>query len=387
MQWGALIRVTCLTIFIASCVPSQGVDSTPLDIVETEQTISGTDFGNPEVGGTDFGNPEADPRDQEPTQLRLIIGQLVPQEEDRPPRDTPLEVPLNDLPIKVKIQPTMQMSIVNIKIEEMKKIRIVKVCPASTVTAVNSAQQEITARIQPDCSFEVGVPIKRAYMLNFQQKNGDLVARLVVNMKGVSKQKAVLRQHEFYVGAPAEKPVNLGQVEITALDAIPANNPGLFTDRDGDGDSDAVDTDDDNDGVPDRMERNCDLDAFIDDHHPESLCLEEDLAGRVPVLQIYPFNGQTDVDLDQQVVVRLGCKYDLSKIDFPSDLKIKRKGSLLEIDCTNVQVLAGEGIECVHVIDPFAAGYEYEIHLNEIACGGEGAEMTEATVTSFTALP
>ncbi len=392
--WSRLLSTIALVFFIAACVQPQGADTAPPDIVDTEQTISGTDFGNPEFGGTDFGNPEATPTDpgpgprpgtpydQDPAPLRLIIGQLQPVEEER----QLIESPVRELPYK-DIRPLMQMSLVNIRTEwaeQATKIAVVKVCPAATVTAINSARQELTTRIESDCSFKLAVPTKRAYMLEFRKKTGDLVARLVVKMEHLSKQRAFIRQNEFYVGLPAEKPVDLGRVQIEGLDAIPEHNPEIYTDRDEDGDSDAIDTDDDNDGVLDQMERDCDLNGFIDDNDPGSPCREEDLGGMVPVLRIYPFNGQTGVGLSEQVIVRLGCKYHLGLIDFPSALIIQPKGLAIDVDCTNHQLGADE-IACEHGVDPFAAGTEYEVKVDEIDCGTGG--KTKAATTSFTAQP
>lgn len=196
-------------------------------------------------------------------------------------------------------------------------------CPADTIVAMNSSLQISIASVQVDCSFRLILTANKAYALSFTLENQFIASMIFNNNNGFSSSTT------FVISSGNR--INLGKVTVFDSLAIPENQPARQNDQDGDGINDFDDEDDNNDGRLDIDDPDCDFDGFLDDFddqdpcdssssNTESATIESTSPSfaEVPgnqVQSIFPENGAIEVELNQEIQIRIFCPVNLENID------------------------------------------------------------------------
>lgn len=262
-------------------------------------------------------------------------------------------------------------------------------CPADRVIATDTAGETTQTDVRSGCSFELPLTPDRSYVISYTLED-QFVATLIFQSSVSSLTSSVLFVSSGSTG------IDLGKITFDNGKASPEKNPVAQNDRDGDGDDDLDDEDDDNDSTPDEEEEDCDLDGYLDDDD-ESECEEEEdeeegdnggddeedegegEAEQPRVLEVTPRNGETHVDLDDEIRLRFGCAIDESTLTAGTFTVTAQNDTVTcEFDLDD----SGDRVDCEHEEDPFLENRTYTATVAGMKC--EDGQTIAATSWSWT---
>lgn len=248
-------------------------------------------------------------------------------------------------------------------------------CPADTVLATDSVGDTTLASVSDDCSFRLSLSTDKAYLLSFV-RDDDFVARLIFKT-GVGSISS-----SIFVLSQAADAVDLGDVTIEEGTATAENNPTEQNDEDGDGVDDFADGDDDSDDIPDEDEEDCDLDGYGDDDDESDSACDVGEAKSGPeaiVVEVYPYDGDEDIPVDEVIEVQFGCVVDATSID-SSTFSVASDEH--EVSCAYEGDEGGDIVVCGHEGDVFLPLTTYSVSIDGVSC--EDGELVAPASWSWT---
>lgn len=253
-------------------------------------------------------------------------------------------------------------------------------CAIDKVIATDSQAQTTQATLEDDCFFTLSLAANKAYSLGFVEGD-EFVATMIFNNSSTSITSST------FIISEGEQDIDLGIITIDGSLAVPQNEPSTQNDQDEDGISDFDDEDDDGDGVEDDFEEDCDFDGYYDDYDDEDEECEgdeeeeesEDGEETPEVLEVYPNDGDTDIEIDEDIEVRFGC--EVNEDSLTSETFIVESETGEQIECTFHTENSGSIVVCEHEED-FQLLAEYTVTLENIECANE--EVIATTSWSFT---
>ena len=164
-------------------------------------------------------------------------------------------------------------------------------CVVDTIVSTTTDEEETTATIDENCTFDLNLVVDKAYSLAFYL-NSDLLATMIFKMSETT-------QSFFFLLSDGEDAVDLGTIifNFTELTATPEFEPAEQNDAHGDGINDYQDTDDDGDGIPDSEEEDCDEDGILDDFDLDTSTCPDESESETPDTDGDGFDDDTDTVL------------------------------------------------------------------------------------------
>lgn len=117
-------------------------------------------------------------------------------------------------------------------------------CFADSVVLTDETGTVLSILVEDDCFFSDAIPTGHTYTMQFFLDDTLIATLLIENYQGSAGDTS-------FRFDDADDAMDLGEIVLSGLFALPENQPAELNDQDGDGISDFLDEDDDGDGIED----------------------------------------------------------------------------------------------------------------------------------------